>query len=277
MRSWKTHKELIKESGEYSKENFVVEDVQFSIKNAPKGEHVNQTQLTSLDKHVPSILDFFGIKKNKAPIGVVPIYTGNLAHAVRKAGKGPVIGMDLNAAWVSRMNKGLILSKTGEDIQVKPIRSFITDMQKPQFNDTKFSALVSFEPTPLLASLNRAVLPNLGASGGFILITKKGGSFDVDHPKSWGSISDTRFLKEYGVQVRTKIWGRGKEKIESTQFIIPKKNKNKYLFDRECFESVENKGESAEEVAKRLHASKADVLMARNRYKMMGYNFIKLK
>jgi hypothetical protein len=271
MRSFKSYKG-VKEEASRAEEGFGLWQTKDIIKFLPHDASVAQTQLKSLNKNVTKGLNSLGIKKSAKPLIIAAGYTGDFARAVAQAGKGNVVFTDINRAWVSRSKQGVKLDKRGRDAMARPIKGFQMDIERPQINDT-VSAILSFEPTPMLSSLNKSVLPNLGAQNGFVLAVKTGGTF---HTSSSLTSIDPALAKEYGVQVKRVAVG-GKDGLTFYQFKIPEERKGKYLFDRECFEEIENKGESVEEVARRLHASRANVLTACNRYKMMRYKLIKLK
>jgi hypothetical protein len=260
MRAYKNYKEVKKEA-EKRAWGFPVDASRKELRRSPEHVAFGQTRLGFMKNPVRKALDYFGVKKSTRPIVIAAGFTGNFARAIEAAGKGRVIFTDLHKPWVTRAKQGVQLSKTGKDENAKPMGGFVLDMQKPHIDDRKVSAMMSFEPTPVMENFNKTVLPNLGAKNGFIMATA-GKMFDYSYYNGWAAKTGLKLFGTYGAQVRMTTAG----KATFIQVKIPEKKRKDYLFDRECFESMRYKKESAGSVAKRLGASEKRVKDAYRRY-----------
>jgi hypothetical protein len=259
MRAYKNYKEVKREAKKCSWGSSV-SAVREGIRKYSQDAAFAQIQ-TDLKPPVRKALNYFGVRKSSKPLVIVAGYTGNFARAVEAARKGRVVFTDIHKPWVDRAEKGIQLTKTGKDEKAKPMKGFVMDIKRPHIDDKKVSAMISFEPVTLMENFNKTVLPNLGSPNGFIIAT---GSwmFDYSSPVGWAAKTSLKLFKTYGVQARM----MNADKTTFVQFKIPEKRRKDYLFDRECFESMKYKGESAGSMAKRLGVSEKRVADAYRRY-----------
>lgn len=255
-----------KELGESADQFFgpaVVQDRLMGRKDEFKSRYAQF--LTDFDSgRMEKILGSFGIDKKRLIVGAAG-YSGDMLRSLKRAGYR-VAFTDVNREWVKLARGGERITRRGRKEKAAPLKGFTMNLFTPHISDQKISAIISFEPSPVVIQPAKTVLPNLGAKNGLVLVGKTGTKFDPAVKGSWmdkkSALMD--LVREYKVQIRHREDKKGG--LSFVQFKIPDRKKSRYLFDRECYESVRFRNESVDDIARRFGAPKEEVGQAVNRY-----------
>jgi hypothetical protein len=211
---------------------------------------------------IKKALDGLGVKKQDGVIVTAAAYIGKVPRAIRKAGF-KVAYSDVLEDWVELAKEGKTFSKKLQLRQAPKIKeAFHMDVLKPHINDTKVSAIVSFEPVQMRTMPERVISENLGSKNGLIILMKRGTAFEKAIEKIGGFIREMK--EKYSLQVR-EVEVDKKQEIIAYQFKIPEMEKKKYLKDREVFEARERFG-SIGKTAKELGISEDEAAKRTRRF-----------
>lgn len=186
-------------------------------------------------KELEKVMKKFNVGKKDGAIIIGAGFTGKFARAFKPRfpwQKGYKIALtDINPEYVEMAKKGKTINKKGEIIKAEKIKkSFVEDLEKPHINDTKISARVTFEATPLINSTKGVIPKNLGAKNGFIffLTSEQVPELRKDYLK-------LKNKKTYGGLVVKEV--KMKNGVTAVQIKVKPEYKEQYLKDRDVYES----------------------------------------